>query len=351
MNNSSNHNAIDVMKFICAIMVVIIHAPPLLSYNETANFILVDILARIAVPFFFVCAGYLFFNKIEMKNSRVGNIISNIYLFKRYTLRLIKIYASWTVFYLIWWIPFWYHHGNITIANIKGYVLSIFISGSYYHLWYIVALIYGMFFTFFMLRHFHVWIVIATAIIFYLIGTFAYSYTWVASENSLIGFILRFYSYLGSISIGVFRAFPYLLMGFIFSKYRIKIKVSLSTILSILFLVLIGLEVWMLKTIGNSSKFSYVFSTGGAVFFIFHSVSKIKLEPKNLYPLLRKMSSIIYFAHPMLINICGLVTAHYFSSENSALLFISVIIYVMLFSIGMIKVSQFKRFDKIKYFY
>jgi serine/alanine racemase len=340
MSTTSNNNAVDIMKFICAILVVIIHAPPLLSYSETTNFILVDIIARIAVPFFFVCAGYFFFEKIIIKNGKIENNLSNLKYFKKYNSHLIRIYVFWTAFYLIWWIPLWYIGGNLTLANMKGYVLSIFISGSYFHLWYIVALIYGMFFTFFIIRHIYIRLVITTAVLFYLIGTFAYSYSWIASGNFLIEYFLKIYDLLGSISVGIVRAFPYLMMGFVFSKYKIKICPQLSAILSVVFLILLGLEVWLLKTSGNSSKFSYVLFTGVTVFLIFNTVSKVKLEFKAYYPFLRKMSSIIYFVHPMFININGLILIHYFSTSNSAILFISVFVSSVLFSIGFIKLSE-----------
>ena len=52
--------ALDVAKFISAFLVVCIHTGPLLDVDATGNFILVQILARLAVPFFFVASGFLF---------------------------------------------------------------------------------------------------------------------------------------------------------------------------------------------------------------------------------------------------------------------------------------------------
>ncbi|WML25157.1 acyltransferase [Neobacillus sp. OS1-33] len=348
MTSVKNNNAVDVMKFICAILVVIIHAPPLLSYNEIANFILVEIIARIAVPFFFVCAGYFFFNKINLKNGKVEMNISRL---KNYILHLINLYIFWTLFYLIWWIPLWYHSGFLTLANIKGYVLSIFLTGSYFHMWYIVSLIYGMIFSFLLLRYIRVKLVIAIAVIFNLIGTFVYSYSWIISENILVDLFINLYDLFGSISVGLFRAFPYLMMGLFFSKYRVKITNSLSVILSGICILLLCLEVWLLKTSGDTSKFSYVLLTGVNVFFIFNTVSKIKLKFNTYYPLLRKMSSIIYFVHPMFININGLILSHYFDKENSAILFFSVLGCTVLFSAGFIKLSQSKYYYRLKSVY
>ena len=48
--------ALDVAKFISAFLVVCIHTGPLLDVDATGNFILVQILARLAVPFFFVAS-------------------------------------------------------------------------------------------------------------------------------------------------------------------------------------------------------------------------------------------------------------------------------------------------------
>ncbi|QOR65478.1 acyltransferase [Cytobacillus suaedae] len=347
----TNNNAVDVMKFICAILVVIIHVPPLFSYNETANFILVDIISRMAVPFFFVCAGYFLFNKIDFKNEKIEKSTNNSNLFKRYIKHLIIIYIFWTLFYLLWWIPSWYYGGYLTLANIKGYVLSIFLNGSYYHLWYIVSLIYGLLFTFLLLRFVRIKIVIITAVIFYLIGTFAYSYTWLVSGNSFIEEVIKVYNSLGSVSVALFRAFPYLLIGLIFSKYRMRISSPLSALLSVICFLLIGLEVWLLNFFGVSSRFSNVFFTGVTVFLIFSTAINIKLKDNMLYPFLRKMSSIIYFIHPMFININGLFLLHYFSSKNSLILFSTVLVFVMFFSVGLIKLSQTPNLNKLKSLY
>lgn len=350
MTNNTNNNAIDVMKFICAILVVIIHAPPLLSYNESANFILVDIIARIAVPFFFVCAGYFFFQKINLENGKIKNN-SSLKTFKTYTFHLIKIYGFWTIFYLLWWIPLWYIKGNLTFANLKGYMLSIFISGSFYHLWYIVALLYGLLFAFFLLKYINVKIVILTAIIFYFIGTIQYSYGWVFSGNFFYELFDRTYSILGSLSVGVFRTFPYLIMGLVFSKFQIKLKGFSSVILSLVGLICLGFEVGLLQAAGNSSRFSNVIFTGIAIFFIFNTVSKIKLGYRKIYPQLRKISSIIYFVHPMFINVSGLILSQYLNTNHSMLLFITVICYTLLFSFGMVRLSQVKNFNHLKSVY
>lgn len=62
-------NSFDYMKLICALLVVIIHVNPL-SENGGCNFIVVQMLPRVAVPFFFSISGFIFYDKIQKgKNS------------------------------------------------------------------------------------------------------------------------------------------------------------------------------------------------------------------------------------------------------------------------------------------
>ena len=90
--------ALDVAKFISAFLVVCIHTGPLLDVDATGNFILVQILARLAVPFFFVASGFLFFRKLDFK--REYNDYENKTQLKHYLWRLCKIYIIWTILYL-----------------------------------------------------------------------------------------------------------------------------------------------------------------------------------------------------------------------------------------------------------
>ncbi|MFR5078546.1 MAG: acyltransferase family protein [[Clostridium] innocuum] len=131
--------ALDVAKFISAFLVVCIHTGPLLDVDATGNFILVQILARLAVPFFFVASGFLFFRKLDFK--REYNDYENKAQLKHYLWRLCKIYIIWTILYL----PFTYlllkGQDGITVNSVLLYVRDFFFTGSFYHLWFLPALL------------------------------------------------------------------------------------------------------------------------------------------------------------------------------------------------------------------
>lgn len=64
---TKNYNGIDLIKFLCAFLVFIIHVPPfqgeLSAFGESANFWLQHFACRLAVPFYFVSSGFFFLRK------------------------------------------------------------------------------------------------------------------------------------------------------------------------------------------------------------------------------------------------------------------------------------------------
>lgn len=62
-------NCIDLMKFICSILVVSIHTSPFKGININLHNGY-SIITKLAVPFFFITAGYFLFRKIKIgKNN------------------------------------------------------------------------------------------------------------------------------------------------------------------------------------------------------------------------------------------------------------------------------------------
>lgn len=64
MINNNRNSSIDIMQFICSILVVLIHVGTIVS-NPIAHFFIKSILCRIAVPLFFI--NNAFFLGINIK--------------------------------------------------------------------------------------------------------------------------------------------------------------------------------------------------------------------------------------------------------------------------------------------
>ena len=62
--------------------------------NETINYYTQNCLCRIAVPFYFVSAGFFLFNKINLNNIDYSRI-------KNYCFKILRLLGTWTVLLLL----------------------------------------------------------------------------------------------------------------------------------------------------------------------------------------------------------------------------------------------------------
>ena len=93
MSTNQNYNILDITKFFMALLVVCIHIK-ILPNNEYVSLIFTNVIARVAVPFFFVCSGFLFFKKQDSVTSS-----ALIKMLKR----LLVLFIGLTVFIIYLW--------------------------------------------------------------------------------------------------------------------------------------------------------------------------------------------------------------------------------------------------------
>lgn len=88
-------HAFDTLKFFAIIAVFVIHYMAFYGYGgeeQNGIYLSLNILARFAVPFFFVVAGYLYYFQSQSDSGRYT---------WRYVSKLIRMYLSWTLLYLL----------------------------------------------------------------------------------------------------------------------------------------------------------------------------------------------------------------------------------------------------------
>ncbi len=138
--NKNTYTAIDIAKYISALLVVCIHTFPLYDLSPVANMAWIQCVCRIAVPFFFTVSAFLFFRKIDPKKGRKDEV--NTAELKHYLRRLLYLYLTWTILYLPYTFLLWRSEGY-TITFLMRWVFDCFFNGSYYHLWFLPALMLG----------------------------------------------------------------------------------------------------------------------------------------------------------------------------------------------------------------
>lgn len=130
----SRYYSLDLGKFVAAVLVIMIHTAPLSSFSRLGNAILIQIVCRLAVPFFFLCSGYFLRRKLEKSGtpaiqwSAIGHCIRS----------LGSVYLVWTAV----WILCHLLSGADCFYPAAEWVQYIY-PGIYQLLWFMPALLIG----------------------------------------------------------------------------------------------------------------------------------------------------------------------------------------------------------------
>lgn len=290
------YGILDVAKFISALLVIAIHCAPLIQVSEPANFFLVQVIGRLAVPFFFITSGWLFFRKIDPKKGWKDP--TNVHTLQHYWLRICKIYVIWSLLYLPLLLIAWLQ-GGFELSTLLRLLRDIVWNGTYYHLWFLPALLLGvplvyLFYTT-MQKHIMLWIAIAL----YVIGMLLNVYGAPLQELPYVGSVISGYHAIFTTSRnGLFFAPIYLVLGiyaqmFLQGSYRKQSALAL--------LISFGLycgEAYALRYFGIMHDLTSMYLLlVPTIFFLFIFLMQLPLKSQQIFVLLRKMSLLIYVSH------------------------------------------------------
>ncbi|WP_302572315.1 acyltransferase family protein [Phocaeicola coprocola] len=287
---------IDIVKYIAAIFVIAIHTRPFKNISSEIDFFFVDIICRFAVPFFAVCTGF-YVSSIGEKNGIALTIRRSLY-------KMTKLYIFWSLIYLIYLTFGWIKSGsNITWLYYKGWLQGTIISFSFYHLWYLISMCYGLCFLILIKRFVNEKLFIPIIITLWILQTFVYAYD---SYFNLLPIIIKNYVNLfPSIFNGLTLMLPLLLIGSMIKKYGLSLsntQIRIGLLISVLGLII---EVYFLRWIGVE-RWSFVLLTLPCAFFVFTTLYKMgqKLNADwHFSKYLAYISLIVYCIHPIIIGI------------------------------------------------
>ena len=276
IKESKNYNGIDLVKFLCAIMVFIIHIPPfqgeVSGLAKYVNFGLQHFVCRMAVPFYFVSSGFFLFKKTPHYKLDKGIVTS-------YCFKILRLLGTWHVL--------------------------LFIGGTG-HLWYLGATVIAVILLS-LCFHFHIRLghiyVIACAL--YVVGLLGDSYYGIIAplENfRIINLVFKGYTLAFSTTRnGVFMGFIFVLMGATFSNCRIRLKKRTTLIGLVVSVLFLFAEVFLLKFNDIPVEYNMYLFLLPATFFLFSFAVSIELKDRPIYKQLRNIGMIVYFSH-LLVN-------------------------------------------------
>ncbi|WP_053601296.1 acyltransferase [Bacillus sp. FJAT-18017] len=251
--------AIDFIKFFAIFAVVVIHTFP---SDHVVGYFILDNISRFAVPFFFMASGYFFGRKVTSINQ-------NKSYFKKYALKILKIYISWLVFYFIYdLVRIFAGCGNVR-NELSSYFEGLSFLGllyygeatSGYQLWFVIALVWSIAILYLFFKLEKTGILLVTSFCLYIYGLFGQAYS-------------VFFEFPKSTRDALFFGLFYTTAGFWFSyskplKHHQNLTKKTNFYLFLLFSILQIIEGLLLEKVLGSRHGEFFLSTMFQTIFLF----------------------------------------------------------------------------------
>lgn len=195
--------SIDIMKYICAIMVLCIHMAPFEQISPLFNDLWGSVICRVAVPFFFMASSFFFFSKKDNVWKR----------FLAYGKRILILYVIYNSLYLaIFGIEKW---GQ----NLLEILQKIIFTGVCEHLWYFIGVLVAIGCVILAEKMFGQKLTIVIAMFAYFIGTIISTYFSCISSIDIINKLVNNYMNIFlSARNGVLFGMLFVIMGKVFGE-------------------------------------------------------------------------------------------------------------------------------------
>lgn len=223
MKKHENYGSLDLFRIAAALLVIAIHTSPLADFSAAADFFLTRILARIAVPFFFMVTGqfvlseYLYTSGQSRKNRRSLQSCCVTSEKTQVSAKLLRYIGKTAALYGIsaaLYLPLGIYAGHYRDLDALSVLRLLVFDGTFYHLWYFPACIVGVLLIWLLGKVMNIRGITVTAGILYLIGLLGDSYFGLTEKIPVVSAIyekgFRISSYTRN---GLFLAPIFLVLG------------------------------------------------------------------------------------------------------------------------------------------
>lgn len=267
-----DYPAVDIIKFLCPLLVVTIHIAPFSSfsgaYAENWNHDIVLYLAQIAVPFYFSASGFFLFGKIDPQRVDYS-------VFKKFIFKNLRLWGLWSI---------------ALVVGLTG------------HLWFIKSLAFSAILLALLFR----WKVsmkkmTILASVFYIIGLLGNTYSGLLvplQGNDWFAKFMFVYKYLfPNARNGLFMGFPFVLLGGWVRKNSAKMT-PIPALLGFLGSMLVFFqESRLLRRLEWPSAYSVYVFLPFVVYFLLSFATSVRMNSRPIYPKLRAVGVVVYFSH------------------------------------------------------
>lgn len=286
MNKQEGYSGIDYFRLAAALMIVAIHTSPLSSFSETGDLIFTRIIARVAVPFFFMTSGFFLISQYTRNAEKLGAFVK----------RTACLYGAAIILYLPINLYNGYFHTDNLLPNI---IKDIVFDGTLYHLWYLPASIIGAAIAWYLVKRVPYRKAFMITFALYLIGLFGDSYYGIAkSIPGLNGFYDLLFQVSDYTRNGIFFAPVFFVAGGYMAdkKSRFSLKGNIAAFaLSFGFMFGEALILHHFDLPRHDSMYLFLLP---CVYFLFRILMQFR---GKRHARLRTISLIVYIIHPLMV--------------------------------------------------
>lgn len=292
-----SYTGIDVFRLVAAVLIITIHTSPLAGLSETGDFILTRIVARVAVPFFFVTSGFFLISRYHYQTAKLCAFVKKTLL----------IYGAAIALY----IPVNLYNGYFKMEYLlPNLIKDIVFDGTLYHLWYLPASVIGGVIAWGLVKKLDYRKAFAVAAAFYLVGLFGDSYYGVIKNVPILsGFYALIFQVSDYTRNGIFFAPVFFITGGFIADYSdrgenkseiacdqsVRKKSGVCFGLSMALMLVEGLVLHHFQVQRHDSMYVFLLP---CVYFLF--LMLLQFRGKR-YVWLRDLSLVVYLIHPMMI--------------------------------------------------
>lgn len=314
MNQVRKYHGVDVLKFVCAFMVIGIHTIKADTYG-IAYFL--KYFGRVAVPLFAVSSGYFISNKLF-----ITDVALRRRLICKYVLRLLGISVLWNAFYLA--LNWKEYIGYLSpLKTVYSIMLVWFFRGLSPHLWYLSALIACVVVAYVLTTYHNTWPLILVATTTYLFALLCENYYGLIPNGTLRTLIDMYQNQCGAIWNSWMSIFAFFVIGILLKRYGENVgnritptwmAISIVFLFTCMYCENIALD---LLEISVGSSNSFVLLPLATVIFVYVVEYEYRFSSRFLKrnsALLSEASLYVYLLHFALIspilrlNIPGMLT-------------------------------------------
>lgn len=302
---SSSYKLIDLLKFVCAFLVIGIHTRPFQASSELLDKVFYYDISNYAVPFFYACTGYFLVINHPEETLQTKSMSRCI--------KILKIYLLWSAVYLPLTVCGWFFDDRSGLRYLAFCLRNYVVVGENFYswtLWYLNGLVFALFLIGILSKRLSIKQISD-------IGTFAYlagiGLTMLARHLTHLPLFLAravqlYFSIFVTTRNGLFMSLVFVSLGMRMAEtnraneWKPSIKTGLLAgglyIVKVCFSLIGGGE--LLSKLLDLPTFWFLFE------LILYECKKEKRKG-TFYKLLRDLSTTIYLVHMYLVAFCSLV--------------------------------------------